>query len=611
MKTVITTKFKWLVFLSFTLLTILSNAQPVGINTDGTAPNANAMLDIKSTAAVGRGVLFPRFTQAQRTTNGATGGLLNSSGQLHGGAAQGLTIYQTDGTQGFYYNTSTTATPTWVFLGGSGSAGPTGPTGAAGVAGPTGPTGAAGSAGAAGATGATGQAEVWLNGTSAPTGGQGNIGDWYLNTSNFDISEKTAATTWTARGNIRGNTGPTGAAGVAGWSLTGNAGTNNTTNFIGTTDNVALTMRTNNTQRIRIDGSGNATFGNTTTGGVHTYLGPIVLKDNIQLQNDQGFNLLNYSYNTNTAIPDELRIGHDDGQEYTIVFTTHGEGEAMVITKDENVGIGTATPAHKLHLVGGFARFENGSSMFGTWGEMDIEYNGGPDAHMAFRHNNSNGITTFIDETGTPILSLGNTNNTVGIGMPAHSQSSHRLEVMNGNVSITNNNNTAGGLRFYEPSSSGTHFTAFRSQAQAADVNYVLPNAQGAASTVLTNDGSGNLSWATPTATASSTFNVQNITLSNGNNNNISINANATIIRISGPTSQFNINSIAGGVNGRVIHLHNLVNNNMIIMNESSGTPTNRIITNIGGDDNTNGIGIVTLYYDGTQQRWIMMSKQH
>lgn len=44
--------------------------------------------------------------------------------------------------------------------------------------------------------------------------------------------------------------------GSAGWALTGNAGTNAATNFLGTTDNVDLNIRTNNTNRIQIRNNG-------------------------------------------------------------------------------------------------------------------------------------------------------------------------------------------------------------------------------------------------------------------------------------------------------------------------------------------------------------------
>jgi hypothetical protein len=50
-------------------------------------------------------------------------------------------------------------------------------------------------------------------------------------------------------------------AGASGWGLTGNASTNATTNFIGTTDNVDFVVRTFNTERMRVLGGGNVTLG--------------------------------------------------------------------------------------------------------------------------------------------------------------------------------------------------------------------------------------------------------------------------------------------------------------------------------------------------------------
>ncbi len=61
-------------------------AQSVGINADGSSPNASAMLDVKSTT---KGFLAPRMTSAQR-------GAITSP-------ATGLLVYQTDATAGYYY----------------------------------------------------------------------------------------------------------------------------------------------------------------------------------------------------------------------------------------------------------------------------------------------------------------------------------------------------------------------------------------------------------------------------------------------------------------------------------------------------------------------------
>lgn len=85
-------------------------AQNVAINGSGVAANLSAILDLDGvTGFVGpngyKGLLIPRMTLAQRT------GIVTLPV-----AAQGLFVYQTDGVQGFYYNTSITTAPTWVYL---------------------------------------------------------------------------------------------------------------------------------------------------------------------------------------------------------------------------------------------------------------------------------------------------------------------------------------------------------------------------------------------------------------------------------------------------------------------------------------------------------------
>lgn len=71
-------------------------AQNVGINSDGSAPDGAAMLDVKSTNS---GILIPRMTEAQKTS-------ITSP-------ATGLLMYQTDDTPGFYYYNGTG----WTLIG--------------------------------------------------------------------------------------------------------------------------------------------------------------------------------------------------------------------------------------------------------------------------------------------------------------------------------------------------------------------------------------------------------------------------------------------------------------------------------------------------------------
>jgi len=101
------------------LITISVTAQNVGINTDGATPNASAMLDVSSTT---KGMLTPRMTATQRSAISS--------------AAQGLLVYQTDGSAGYYYfdgsnwlqisSSATVTTPAGVISQYGGSSAPTG-----------------------------------------------------------------------------------------------------------------------------------------------------------------------------------------------------------------------------------------------------------------------------------------------------------------------------------------------------------------------------------------------------------------------------------------------------------------------------------------------------
>jgi hypothetical protein len=86
---------KGLLFFALTI-SLFAGAQ-VGIGT--ATPNSSAQLDVTSTD---KGVLLPRVTAAQRSA------IANP--------ATGLLVYQSDGTQGFYYNAGAPATPNWVLI---------------------------------------------------------------------------------------------------------------------------------------------------------------------------------------------------------------------------------------------------------------------------------------------------------------------------------------------------------------------------------------------------------------------------------------------------------------------------------------------------------------
>jgi hypothetical protein len=90
-------------FIFFILLTVfISNkgfTQSVAINTSSSSPDESALLDVQSTT---KGVLFPRMLEAERTAIVSP--------------ATGLLVYQTDGVNGYYYNSGTTIAPVWIRL---------------------------------------------------------------------------------------------------------------------------------------------------------------------------------------------------------------------------------------------------------------------------------------------------------------------------------------------------------------------------------------------------------------------------------------------------------------------------------------------------------------
>lgn len=80
---------RYIIVIVLLLFISKANSQSLAINTDGSIANASALLDVKSTV---KGLLMPRMTTAQR--NAITS------------PANGLVVYDTDLTQFYYYNGS-------------------------------------------------------------------------------------------------------------------------------------------------------------------------------------------------------------------------------------------------------------------------------------------------------------------------------------------------------------------------------------------------------------------------------------------------------------------------------------------------------------------------
>lgn len=100
---------------------------------------------------------------------------------------------------------------------------------------------------------------------------------------------------------------PSQVASVA-WKTTGNSGLNESTNFIGTTDNVGFKIKTNNTDRVIVTGSGNVGVGTTNPNSTLSVEGSIstkvsVVTSNITLDETYHTVLANASSNITITLP--------------------------------------------------------------------------------------------------------------------------------------------------------------------------------------------------------------------------------------------------------------------------------------------------------------------
>ena len=132
------------------------------------------------------------------------------------------------------------------------------------------------------------------------------------------------------------------------WDLTGNASTNESVNFVGTTDPHALVIRTNGQEAMRVDVNGNVGIG---TNNPNSRL-EIIAQDGLQIVGYQPFLTLNDSNNQEYATC-RMQGANGDIFFHTFSTITLKQDAAMVIKSGSgNVGIGTPTPSTKLHVVG-------------------------------------------------------------------------------------------------------------------------------------------------------------------------------------------------------------------------------------------------------------------
>jgi hypothetical protein len=214
----------------------------------------------------------------------------------------------------------------------------------------------------------------------------------------------------------------------ADWTTTGNSGTVQATNFIGTRDNTGLSFRTNNQIRQTIDNTGNVGIGVTV---------PLSRVSIAGGNNEIGF----YQGGLNQGKQAIIKVASPADGDGHLAFETYqggfGGGERMRITRNGFVGIGTTTPTNRLHVPNsGFNPTGNDLASIKVEGSYGggIAFAEGANRSLIWSDSGrSLNFSTGGTVAGTPERMRITFNGNVGINVTAPTQ---KLEV-GGNIRVT------------------------------------------------------------------------------------------------------------------------------------------------------------------------------
>jgi hypothetical protein len=456
-------------------------------------------------------------------------------------------------------------------------------------------------------------------------------------------------------------TGPAWATPVAsGWTTTGNAGTVDGTNFIGTTDNVPFNFRVNNQRSGKIDHlSHNVTFGHLagsiiSTGTFNTFIGDSAGRAvsshtrNIAVGASALYSLAgmtngsnnvaigvnamrNVVYgNRNVALGNEALRYIDGGYGENVAI---GDSAAHRSQYDDNVAIGSsallnagissgniAVGTRALYMLRDPAAYMYTSNI--AVGHNAL-YATRPTNLTNGRYNNAIGnYTLHRNTTGYSNNSFGQnamySNSTgyenVGIGEFAlyFNTSGFRNIALGHNAGMANTTGNANILIGYEADVSANNLSNAVAIGANAQVNTVNSMVLGSVAGV--NGANRNIKVAIGNNAPNTSLDIKGdlalrervLTLANGINSNVPVDSN-TFFRVTGPVSLFSLTGLAGGVDGKIVTLFNGTSSTMYVDAMTLSLPANQILTG-AGDLLVADSGTVTLQYNSTISKWVVTS---
>lgn len=169
-------------------------------------------------------------------------------------------------------------------------------------------------------------------------------------------------------------------AGAAGWNTTGNAGTDPATNFLGTTDDQPLSIRTNNAEAIRVTADGKVGIG-IAAPAVNLHVvdtGAVALRvvsttnDNTRITFGNHLHGIMRNLTHSGGVVNDVALFTGSGSVGASIYLSANPTAAdnvllnqFALKSTGNVGIGTKDPETKLHLNNGALRIFNGSTTLG------------------------------------------------------------------------------------------------------------------------------------------------------------------------------------------------------------------------------------------------------
>jgi hypothetical protein len=320
---------------------------------------------------------------------------------------------------------------------------------------------------------ATDAGQSWVvsdAGTTALPGPNGPITDWQVD----DWAVYDGAGIWYKLDN-------------SSWDTTGNTVTGS--QFIGSVNDADVVLKRNNIEQLRIVSTGvalSSTPANSIIyqGGnrlLHT-VGGVALGSfagNLATTGNSNVAIGNFAMFSSTTSDQCVMIGSQAGQNASgdnnvgVGPSALGSVSGLFNTAVGDTALNTLTSGERNTAVGGYTGLTITTGSRNTLLGMSTNVDSG----AAFNRT-AVGALVRVDADNALVLGSINgingaaTDTSVGIGTTAPAT---KLHLANGDLRLSNSNNTAGRIQFFEPSGSGTESTSIRAGGQTASIDYRLP----------------------------------------------------------------------------------------------------------------------------------------